>query len=153
MGKEIDQMSELPAMVAQTKVGTKAEVAVVRKGKKKVLTVEIGKLEEEKLTLAKGGDSAVSNKLGLTVQELTPELAKSLGIEDQKGLIVSDVQSGSPAAMNGIKRGTIILEVNQRQVQKLSELNKIINQTKEGDNLLLLIKEGDHTRYVVLKNK
>ncbi len=153
MGKDIDQMSELPAIVAQTKVGTKAEVTVMRKGKKKVLTVEIGKLDEDKMAMAQGGKSAVSEKLGLTVQELTPELAKSLNIEDQKGLIVSDVEPGSPADMSGIKRGAIILEVNQQQVEKLAELNKIISQTKEGDNLLLLIKEGEHTRYVVLKNK
>jgi len=153
MGKKIDQMSELPAIVAQTKVGTKAEVTVMRKGKKKVLTVEIGKLDEEQLKMAKGGDSAVSDKLGLTVQELTPELARSLHIKEQKGLIVSDVEQGSPAYMNGIKRGAIILEVNQQQVEKLSELNKILSKVKEGDNLLMLIKEGEHTRYVVLKNK
>jgi len=153
MGKDIDQMSELPAIVAQTKVGTKAEVTVVRKGKKKVLTVEIGKLDEEKLAKSEGGESTVSDKLGLTVQELTPELAKSLNIEDRKGLIVSDVDPNSPAAMSGIKRGAIILEVNQQPVEKLSELNKILDGTKEGDNLLLLIKEGDHTRYVVLKYK
>jgi serine protease Do len=153
MGREIDRMNELPTMVAETKVGTKAKVTVIRKGKKQVLTVEIGKLDEEKLAQMEGGDSAVSDKLGMTVQELTPELAKSLNIEDQKGLIVSSVQPGSPAATSGIKRGTIILEVNQQQIGKLSELKKILDQIKPGDNLLLLVKEGEHTRYVVLKNK
>jgi serine protease Do len=153
MGKEIGQMSELPALVAQTKVGTEAEVTVMRKGKKKVMTVKIGKLDEEKLAQAGSGDSAVSEKLGLTVQELTPELIKSLDLQETNGLIVADVAPDSAAAENGIKRGALILEVNQKPVAKLAEFDKILGQAKEGDNLLLLIKEGEHTRYVVLKNK
>ncbi|NTV14729.1 MAG: DegQ family serine endoprotease [Desulfobulbaceae bacterium] len=152
MGKEINQMSELPAQVAQTKVGTTATLTIVRKGEKKVLNVKIGKLDEEQLGGGEG-KSQVNEKLGLTMQELTPELAKTMNIKTDKGLIVSDVAPGSAAAMNGIKRGTIILEINQKAIQKLAEFNEIIKKAKEGDNLLLLVKEGDHTRFVVIKYK
>lgn len=153
MGKEINQMSELPAMVAQVKVGTKAELTILRKGVKKVLTVKIGKLDEEQMAGGGSGESQVSRQLGLTVQELTPELAKTMDIKDGKGLIVADVAAGSTAALSGIKRGAIIQEVNQKPVSKLAEFNEILKKTKEGENLLLLVKEGDHTRFVVLKNK
>ena len=152
MGKEINQMSDLPALVAQTKIGVKADLTILRKGEKKTISVKIGKLDEEQ-TAGGSGKSQVSEKLGLTLQELTPELAKSMNIKDDKGLIVSDVAPGSIAAMNGIKRGAIILEINQKEVKKLSEFNEILKKTKEGDNLLLWIKEGEHRRFVVLKNK
>ena len=152
MGKEINQMSELPAMVAQTKVGVKADLTILRKGVRQVISVKIGKLDEEQAGSG-GGKSQVSEKLGLTLQELTPELAKTMNIKDDKGLIVSDVAPGSAAAMNGIKRGAIILEINQKPVQKLAEFVEILKKTKDGDNILLWIKEGDHRRFVVLKNK
>lgn len=152
MGKEINQMSDLPAMVAQTKVGSKADLTILRKGVKQTISVKIGKLDEE-LMAGGEGKSQVSEKLGLTLQELTPELAKTMNIKDDKGLIVSDVAPGSAAAMNGIKRGAIILEINQKAVQKLADFTEIIKKTKDGDNLLLLVKEGTHTRFVVIKNK
>ncbi|HSH13496.1 MAG TPA: DegQ family serine endoprotease [Desulfurivibrionaceae bacterium] len=152
MGKVINQMSDLPAMVAQTKVGVKADLTVLRKGVKQTITVKIGKLDEDQ-TAGGEGKSQVNEKLGLTLQELTPELAKTMNIKEEKGLIVSDVAPGSAAAINGIKRGAIILEINQKPVQKLAEFAEILKKTKDGDNLLLLIKEGDHTRFVVLKNK
>ena len=76
-------MSLLPSLVAQTSVGTKAELMVIRKGKKKKITVKIGKLDEEGISSSDSPGESTSKKLGLTVQELTPELAQTLGVEDE----------------------------------------------------------------------
>jgi serine protease Do len=89
----------------------------------------------------------------LTVQEITPELAQTLGIEEQKGLIISNVEAGSPAAAAGISRGEIILEVNQKPVADIKEFRDITGKIKAGENILLLTKKGEHTRFVVVKNK
>jgi serine protease Do len=153
MGKEISSMSTLPALVAQTPVGTKAELMVIRDGKKKKITVKLGKLDEEQIGGGSLNGESVSRKLGLTVQEITPELAQTLGIEEQKGLIISDVEAGSPAAAAGISRGEIILEVNQKPIGDIKEFQEVTGKIKPGENILLLTKKGDHTRFVVVKNK
>jgi serine protease Do len=153
MGKEITNMASLPSMVALTPVDTKAELTIIRDGKRKKVAVTIGKLDEE---LVAGGPVEIESgdvKLGLTVQEITPELARTLGMEDEEGLIISDVKSGSPGEEAGIMRGEIIQEVNQQPVKSIKEFQEIIAKIQPGENILLLTKRDQHTRFVVVKNK
>lgn len=153
MGKEITKMTTLPSIVALTPVGTKAKLTVIRKGKRKKINITIGKLDEKQIRADSTTSEKINQKLGLTIQEITPELAKTLGIEDQKGLIVSDVERDSPAAAAGIKRGEIILEVNQKAIENIKEFKDILSQTKTDDNILLLTKTDNHTRFVVIKSQ
>ena len=102
-------------MVANTNVGEKAKLILIRSGKRQNITVEIGRLDDEVAVLA-GTKTGTSKKLGLTVQELTPKLAESLGIEKVQGVIVTDVDPDSAAAEAGILRGDIILEIDRGKV-------------------------------------
>ena len=151
-GKEVSQMSMLPAMVASTGVGEKASLVVIRDGKKQTITVEIGKLEDEETVLA-DTETGSSRKLGLTVQELTPKLAESLGIDDTQGVIVSDIQSGSSAGEAGIQRGDIILEINRNKIENIADYKKALQESQEKNNILLLIKRDKSTRFVVIELK
>ena len=151
-GKEVSQMSMLPAMVAQTPVDEKARVVLVRDGKKETINVVIGKMAEEQALFDSSEDANILD-LGLTVQELSPELADSLGIEDVSGLIVTNVDSGSAAAETGIKRGDIIQEINRQQVGSIAEYKKILQQAKNKKSILLLVKRDQHTRFVVIELK
>jgi serine protease Do len=148
-GNEVSQMSMLPAMVANTSVGEKAELVMIRDGKKQTLTVEIGKLEDEEAVVA-GAETGTNKKLGLTVQELTPKLAKSLGIEESQGLIVSDITPGSAAAEVGILRGDIILEINREKVETVDQYKKALQAAQEKKSILLLMKRDQNTRFVVI---
>ncbi len=153
MDKDIRQMTELPAMVAQTPVGTNARVVVIRKGKEKTLTIKIGRLKED---MASSGDSEeieTSEDLGLTVQELTPELARGMKLDDAEGLVVTDVEPGSAAADARITPGEIILQVNQNDIRSIEDYRKAMDRIKKGDNVLLLVRKGDHSRFVVIKNR
>ena len=148
-GNEVSQMSMLPAMVANTSVGEKAELVMIRDGKKQNITVEIGKLEDEEAVVA-GAETGTNKKLGLTVQELTPKLAKSLGIEESQGLIVSDITPGSAAAEVGILRGDIILEINREKVETVDQYKKALQAAQEKKSILLLMKRDQNTRFVVI---
>jgi serine protease Do len=90
--------------------------------------------------------------LGMTVQELTPELAESLQIDQTAGVLVANVEDGSPAAMAGLARGDLITEVNQEQVTDMASFGKLLAQAKEDKRILLLVQRGPHSRYVVIKN-
>ncbi len=151
-GREITQMSMLPALVAQTPVGSKVEVVVVRQGKKKKLTVTIAKLKED-LVAGSNAGSVVGHELGLSVQPLTPELAKSLGLDETSGVIVSDVDPDSPAADAGLRRGDLILEINRQPITKPDDYQAAMTKLRKGDDVLLWIKRDDHKRFVVVAGR
>jgi len=151
-GREVTQMSLLPAMVAQTPVGSKADVTLYRDGKKKNITVTIAKLEEDE-TVFSGTPAEPQKNLGMTVQEITPEIAKSMGLEDTSGVLVANVEPDSPAYEAGVRRGDVIIEVSQKPITNLESYKKARKETDGSDSILLLIKRENRTRYVAVKKK
>jgi serine protease Do len=150
MDKEISEMTMLPTLVSQTAVGVKAKVTLFRKGKEKIVTVTIGKLQGDADLSDEAEEETAS--LGMTVQELTPELAESLKIDKATGVLVTNVENGSPAAMAGLMRGDLITEINQEQVSDMETFGKLLAQTKDDKRILLLAQRGSNSRYVVIKN-
>jgi serine protease Do len=147
-GKEIDEMSELPYVVASTPVGKAVTVEVIRKGQKMALRVEVGELKEEAEPPA---IAEAEPNLGLTLKEITPELARNFRLSETSGLVVAQVQANSPAAEAGVAPGDIILEVDQASVGTLGEFNKKMSSYRAGDTVLLLINRRGNTLYITLK--
>lgn len=148
-GTAIDDINMLRNVVAQTAVDKKVDVVVIRGGKEKTLKVRVGEQDADRVAGVETTTKS-SQKSGLTVQELTPEIAKQLEFEDEQGVVVSDVESGSPAAEAGLRRGDLIKEVNREQVTSLDEYKKAMDAVGEDENFLLLIKRGNNTFYVVV---
>jgi len=146
--KEIKDMQELPRLVAITPVGKEVPLEVFRDGKKMTFKVKVGELPEEETGTPK---KAQEQNYGMTVQELTPELANRLGYNEEKGVVVSAVESGGAAEEAGIRRGDIIKEVNQRRITSMQQFSEAVRKAPAGENVLLFIKRGDDTLYVVLK--
>ena len=149
-GKKIKKMKELPAIVANTAVGKESKVKVIREGAEKVLTVKIGKLPEEKEAAVDTVKEA-TNKLGMRIQEITPELAKQFGLEKSEGVIVAEVERSSPGFEAGLRRGDIILEIDRLPIKKMDDYEKQINKKKKGETLLFLVKRGDSTTFFTIK--
>lgn len=151
-GKEITQMSMVPTMVAQTPVGRKVKVVVVRQGKRKELQVVIGKLQEEREARSAKAVEA-EERLGLAVQELTPEVAESLGLKEREGVLIANVAPGSPAAQAGLRRGEVIVEVNQQPVKSLEEYVRQLEKAMEDGGVLLFVKREGQSRFVAIRLK
>jgi serine protease Do len=81
--------------------------------------------------------------LGVTIQELTPELSQKFGLKDGKGALVGDVAKGSPAEKVGLRRGDIILEFNGKKVKDVGNLRNMVAQSKVGSEVSLSILRGD----------
>ncbi len=77
--------------------------------------------------------------LGVTIQEMTPEISQKFGLEKSKGALVSDVAKGSPAEKAGILRGDIILEFNGKEVKDVASLRNMVSQTKVGSDVTIKI--------------
>jgi len=77
--------------------------------------------------------------IGVTIQELTPELAQEFGLKKTKGALVSDVAKDGPAAKAGIMRGDVILEFNGKEVRDVSSLRNMVAQSKTGSEITIKI--------------
>jgi len=147
-GNEITEMKDLPYMVGATAVNKKVTMEVIRKGKKKSFDLAVGELKEEK-ELSENDEPETD--LGMTVEEITSQMARNFGLSETKGLIIVQVQRNSPAAEAGLQQGDIILEVDQNKPARLSDFHKMIRKYKKGDTILFLIKRGESTIYLTLK--
>lgn len=147
-GKPVKTMQELPIAVAQTKPGTEVELVVLRDGKRKVIKAIIDTLEDTK-SIA----SANANKIGLKVQEITPELQKSLELDSTEGVLVADVVFDSPAGNAGIGRGDVITEINREKVLNLTDFQDKMGKIESGSNILFLINRSGTTIYMAVKMK
>jgi serine protease Do len=151
-GKKVKEMKFLPSIVAETPVGKKAEVAIVRKGENKKLTIQVGELTEEKV-MAGATAPETEEKLGLSVQELTSELAESLSLKDEKGVVVSGVRKGSPASEAGLRRGDLIQEIENELVKNMDDYRGIIKKSSSKKQILMVVMRGGHTSYIVITKK
>lgn len=134
--------------IAMMKPGTRVTLSVLRDGKTISVPIDIGTYPTEPEHLAV---DTKENKFGFSVQNLTPELGESLGYHDEKGVVISKVDSGSPASWAGLKKGILIIAVNKKKVTSIDEFNKEIEATEKGKPVLFLVKQGDAVRFISLQ--
>ena len=95
------------------------------------------------------GDGPDRSGVGLSVQPLTPETARRLGIDATAGLLVTNIDPSGPAADAGLQKGDVIEEVEGKQVQSVAELRKELSRA--GDRpALMLVRRGESSLYLTL---
>jgi serine protease Do len=157
-GQEIREMRILPRVVAETRIGSQVPVVVWRNGRRVTLTVTVGELPEgiEQASATPGpqdpgGRPAEIAGTGLKLSALTPELRERFSVgADVKGVLVVEVEPGSPAAERGIRPGDVIVEVQQEPVSTPAEVQERVNRVRQAgrQNVLLLIDGQQGMRYV-----
>jgi serine protease Do len=150
-GKQIEDWNDLPRVVAETPVGKKVDMVVLRDGKRKKLRAKVAKLEQDEepvqLAEAEGG----AGEFGMRVQNITPDLADQLGMDQGEGVVVTGVEPGSAAEEAGLRSGDVILEVDKKEV---SDVKQLRSQLADADkSTLLLIRRGEATIFVPVKRK
>jgi len=155
-GREVEEMSDLPRMVAETEVGKAVDVEVWRKGAIATESITLGLLEE-----ATGSETATvetatqkESLLGLVFEPLNAEARAALKIGDEvTGVLISDVVPESPAAEKGVRAGDVIVEINQQTVSSPNEASARIKEIKtEGRrSALLLLNRGGDLRFVAVR--
>ncbi len=146
-GKKINKMRSLPSIVAMTPVGKKVKIKVIREGKVKTLKVKIEKMKDGELAKAGGP----INNLGMSVQELTPDIAEQLGLETTEGVIVVRVERGSPSHRGGLRRGDVIIQINRHDIKNIDDYRSAMRKFKKGDTALFLIIRGSSSFYAAIR--
>jgi serine protease Do len=147
-GKPVGDVGDFRNRVSLTKPGSREKLTVIRDGKRREIEATIGKLGTEQVVAEKPAQS--SEELGLTVQTLTPELARQFSTKPGEGVVVTEIKRGSVADMAGIRIGDVILQANRKAVNSAAAFYNIIKQNKDSKRVLLLIRSGEAQHYVVL---
>lgn len=146
----IETMGSLRSFIALQPPGSQVSLDVLRNKRRELLKVEVGVLQDEPGEKEKKQDT-FSSPLGIQVESLTPEIASRLHLKNMKGVLVIKVETTSPAAFVGIKKGALILEVNQKAIFSKEEYQKAVQNTPAGKPILLLIQQEETIRYVSIR--
>jgi serine protease Do len=161
-GKVVEEMRDLPRIVAETKIGKPVEVDVWRKGKRRVIKVVVGELEEERPVLASTGprgdaiepEEAEIDSLGVSVTAITDDMREQFNVpEDVQGVLVTGVTADSGAAEKGLRPGDVIVEVNQEEVSSPGQIAAKVSEAMDNDrrSVLLLVNRNGDLRFVAVR--
>ena len=149
-GKPVPKSHDFPAVIADTTPGQRVTLKIFHEKKEQTVLAKIAELPEEN----EGQKSETKDaEIGVRVQRITPEAARRLGLASSKGVLVMEVQSGSPADQVGLEPADVIREVNQRPVNNISDFERAVRQGRRGDRILLLVQRGDNAVFFALKRK
>ncbi|MGZ8142566.1 MAG: DegQ family serine endoprotease [Methylosarcina sp.] len=149
-GKEIETSGELPPMVGMTPINESATIKIIRQGETKTLPITVGLLpeQEEKLAETKA-EAKPTNKLGISVTELTSEQREALDVS-KGGVLVKNVVSG-PAKNAGIQPGDVILRIQGTVIRNVADFNKAVNNLSVGKSVALLVQRRGNPMFLALK--
>ena len=164
-GKPVKGSSDLMFTVAETPVGTSVKIKVLRNGKVKQLTAKLEQRTKDAMASLSPDESIPQliepeeqpkseEFVGMQTQDLTPELARRYGYNNEKGVIVMDVEPDSPAADNGIEVGHLIMEIDYTPIENLGDYKKVVKELEEkGEDLALVYVKDPRGRvnYLTLK--
>jgi len=139
-GKPVDSDTALVRIVADVYPGESVDVKFYRDGEIRSTRVELGTRAANLTSQEQEGERAERGRLGVSVQNLTPQLASQLGTATGAGVVLIDVDPGGPAADAGLRRGDIILEANRNRVSDVDDLEREMNRVAPGGVLLLRVE-------------
>ena len=152
-GREVDQMRDLPRIVADTPAGSKARVEVWRDGKPHSLDINVGESEREQVVEVGSSGENAKGKLGLALAELNDENRAHYRLDEKSnGVLVVRVAPGSPAAGKGIRPGDVIKMVGSSEVENPGQVVDEVSKAFDGDrkSVLLLVERDGADRFVAL---
>ena len=149
-GTSIEKASDLPRLVGATKPGSRATLAVWRKGATKDITLTIAELESEKQAPKeerKAKPEQAPNALGLIVSDLSEAQRKELKVD---GGVIVDASEG-PAARAGLRAGDVILRLNNNDVKDARQFNALIAKLEPKKTAVVLVRRGDASQFVPIR--
>ena len=157
-GQEVNLDQTVSYLIANTTVGSRVPLDIIRDGRRQRVTVQVGQRPtEEELIKQAGGDQeegqalgeeapvAPGSALGLSLQPLNPQIIRALNLPaGQKGVVITSIDPGSDAAEKGLRRGDVIVSVNRQAVSQPQQVIAAVDATKRAgrSSVLLLVKRG-----------
>ena len=157
-GRDVNPDQTVSYIVANSSVGTRVPLEIIRGGRRQTVNVQVGQRPtEEELAKQLGGEddqglnpeqspaTPGSTALGLSLQQLTPQIARTLNLPTgARGVVVATVDPNSDASDKGLQRGDLIISVNQQLVTSPAQVQAAVDAARRAGrtNVLLLVKRG-----------
>jgi serine protease Do len=159
-GQPVKDSDQLPRLVTATKPGSTVPLRVVRAGQERTLTLTVGEVDLDSENGARTSrntrgaepEPETSSGFGMTVSNVTPEVARQLRLEETRGVVIVAVEPGSPAARAGLRPGDVIRQVSRTDVNTAAEAQRELAKIpSRGTALLLILRGGEDTFVTVTK--
>ena len=150
-GQPIVMSADLPHLVGALKAGAKANLEVIRDGKRKNVELTVGAIPDEDKeldTLAKSGTERSSNRLGVAVAELTDEQKKAFDLKS--GVVIKEVQDG-PAALIGLQPGDVITHLNNQAIGSTKEFTEIAKALPKNRSVSMRVLRQGRASFITFK--
>jgi serine protease Do len=130
-------------------VGKTVAIEVIRDKKDLSLNIMVTEMPAGKVTSS--GEAVPEENLGISVDNITPELRNEFKIRDRSGVVITDVSPNSPASDAGLQAGDVIKEVNRTPVDNTGEYSSAMKKAGKNRPVLFLIRRGGQTFYVTIQ--
>jgi len=152
--QEVESSSTLPPLVGVTKIGDTVSLKLLRQGQTKEVQVKIGSLpdDDEPVVAAQEPEGKEVNRLGISVSALTNEQREQLDIK-QNGVLVRDVKQGGAAYDAGIRRGDVILRIQDQAIKDAKQFNEVVKALPKGKSVAVLVQRHGSSQFLAIKLK
>jgi serine protease Do len=148
-GRKVSTSADLPKLVAATAVGRRVPVTVVRGGRPVTLDVTVAQMDEPDQPAVAQAEGEKS-PLGLTVETVTPSVARELKLSEPRGVVVRGVRGGSPAENAGVQAGDVITEVDHEAVTDAAQMKRVLAKHPTGAPVVVMIHRNGTNLYVAM---
>jgi len=152
-GQTVTSARELSGLIANTEIGKKTTIKLLRDGKHKTVHVELTKRDDDKL-LARGPDKESSDDMGIQLMDLSAENAGRFGLDaDESGVLVVGIKPGGKAESAGIRRGDLIKELNHQRIASVRDYTQAMKKIDDDEEVQLLIRRAREGFVVITLSK
>ena len=161
-GKPVRNTDELVGTVVRTKPGTTVPVKILRDKQERTINITVDELDlddegsRQRATreTSTEPDEESAEKFGITVSQLTPEAAQRLRApSDVQGVLISEVEQGSPAFRAGLVRGDIITRINRQPVRSVQEASRALGAVSSGSTAFILVLRGGQEQFFTVRKE
>ncbi len=148
-GEPIEELNDLPRLVAMTPVDKLVKIRIFRDGKEREVKVTIGKMDEGEQEIAAIGKKG-GGVLGLSASNVTPELAERFALDGTKGILITRIAADGPAAEANLRIGDLIIEADGKAVKSVKGFEEIVDKMLANKVLRLLIQRKSTLLYTTV---
>jgi Do/DeqQ family serine protease len=150
--QKISSSENLVEVVTHLRPGTTVRVTFFRDQRRKSVRVKLADRSEETVEEEAIAEAQPEETLGMTVDNITSDLAQRFEVREEKGVVVTGVDLSGPAVRKGVRPGDVILEINRKPVENVAEFRKAVGEVEPRDQVMLLLsRKGERSIVFVRK--
>jgi serine protease Do len=143
-GEPVGYVSQLQGKVAMYRPGDRVEVTVYRDGAPREITVRLGEAPlNTQIAEAPTPEANVVERIGIGVQEMSSEFARNYGYDEVGGVVISEVQQGSPAFRRGLRPGWIVREIDDTFIEAVEDVGRALDAVEPGSVVRFLLADSE----------